>query len=101
MKISVIGLGKLGMPMAAVLAHKGHTVVGVDLNADFVAAVNNGKAPVNESGLQEMIDRNRERLSATQSFEEAVLATEITFIMVPTPSDPDGRFSLRYVMSAA
>ena len=101
MRISVIGLGKLGMPMAAVLAHKGHTIVGVDVNPHAVAAVNNGKAPVNEPGLQEMIDRNRERLSATTSIEEAVLATEITFIMVPTPSDPDGRFSLRYVMSAA
>ena len=101
MRISVIGLGKLGMPMAAVLAHKGHTIVGVDVNPQAVAAVNQGKAPVNEPGLQEMIDRNRERLSATLSIEEAVLSTEATFIMVPTPSDPDGRFSLRFVMRAA
>ena len=101
MKISVIGLGKLGMPMAAVLAHKGHTVVGVDVNPQSVEAVNAGQAPVNEPGLQEMIDRNRERLSATSSCADAVLATEITFIMVPTPSDQDGRFSLRYVMRAA
>jgi UDPglucose 6-dehydrogenase len=101
MNISVIGLGKLGMPMAAVLAHKGHTIVGVDVNPHFVGAVNSGKAPVNEPGLQEMIDRNRERISATQSIEEAVMATDVTFIMVPTPSDPDGRFSMRFVMSAA
>ncbi len=101
MRISVIGLGKLGMPMAAVLAHKGHTIVGVDVNPQTVAAVNQGKAPVNEPGLQEMIDRNRDRISATSSIEEAVLSTEATFIMVPTPSEPDGRFSLRFVMSAA
>jgi UDPglucose 6-dehydrogenase len=101
MRISVIGLGKLGMPMAAVLAHKGHTIVGVDVNPRYVEAVNHGRAPVNETGLQEMIDRNRERLSATSSIEDAVLATDVTFIMVPTPSDPDGRFSLRHVLSAA
>ncbi|PWT80890.1 MAG: hypothetical protein C5B44_04645, partial [Acidobacteria bacterium] len=44
MNISVIGLGKLGSPLAAVLASKGHTVIGVDLNEEFVLAINNGKA---------------------------------------------------------
>jgi UDPglucose 6-dehydrogenase len=87
--------------MAAVMAHKGHTVVGVDLNPATVAAVNEGRAPVNEPGLQEMIHLNHERLSATLDYEEAVLATEVTFIIVPTPSDADGRFSMRYALSAA
>jgi UDPglucose 6-dehydrogenase len=101
MKLSIIGLGKLGAPMAAVMAYKGHTVVGVDLNPGFVAAINHGKAPVNEPALQELIDTNRERLSATGSYEEAILKTEVTFIIVPTPSDPDGCFSMKYVLSAA
>src|SRR5260370_628411 len=101
MKLSIIGLGKLGAPMSAVMAHKGHVVVGVDVNPGFVAALNDGKAPVREPGLQEMIDANRERISATGNYEEAILATDATFIIVPTPSDPDGRFSLRYVLSAA
>ncbi|HYT93579.1 MAG TPA: nucleotide sugar dehydrogenase, partial [Gemmataceae bacterium] len=101
MKISIVGMGKLGAPMAAVMAHKGHTVVGVDVNPDRVAAVNRGRAPVEEPGLQQMIDANRERLSATPSYAEAVLATDVTFIMVPTPSDPDGPFSLRFVLGAA
>ncbi|HMD71598.1 MAG TPA: nucleotide sugar dehydrogenase [Bryobacteraceae bacterium] len=101
MKLSIIGLGKLGAPMAAVMAHKGHTVVGVDLNPATVAAVNEGRAPVNEPGLGEMIHLNHERLSATLDYEEAILATDVTFIIVPTPSDPDGRFSLRYALSAA
>jgi UDPglucose 6-dehydrogenase len=101
MKLSIIGLGKLGAPMAAVMAHKGHVVVGVDVNADYVAAIQNGHAPLKETGLEEMIQANRERLSATVNYEEAVLGTDATFIIVPTPSDPDGRFSLRNVMIAA
>jgi UDPglucose 6-dehydrogenase len=48
-----------------------------------------------------MIQANRERLSATVNYEEAVLGTDATFIIVPTPSDPDGTFSLRNVMIAA
>jgi UDPglucose 6-dehydrogenase len=87
--------------MAAVMAHKGHTVLGVDLNPAAVAAVNEGRAPVNEPGLQEMIHLNHERLSATLDYEEAILSTEVTFIIVPTPSDTDGRFTMRYVLAAA
>jgi UDPglucose 6-dehydrogenase len=101
MKLSIIGLGKLGAPMAAVMAHKGHVVVGVDVNADYVAAIQQGHAPLRETGLEEMIQANRERLSATTDYEQAVLGTDATFIIVPTPSDPDGRFSLRNVMIAA
>src|ERR1017187_2054877 len=101
MKLSIIGLGKLGAPMAAVMAHKGHTVVGVDVNAALLRAIEEGRAPVPETGLAEMIQANRERLSATQDYEKAVLATDVPFIIVPTPSEPDGRFSLRHVLSAA
>src|SRR3984957_7465544 len=101
MKLSIIGLGKLGSPMAAGVAHKGHKVIGVDMNPAFVTALQQGRAPVNETGLAEMIRGNRERLSATQSFEEAILGSEITFIIVPTPSGPDGTFSVKYVLDAA
>src|SRR3954452_19942086 len=101
MKISISGLGKLGAPMAAVMAHKGNVVVGVDLNPAYVTAIQQGRPPVNEPGLAEMILQNRERLSATLDYDEAIAATEVTFIIVPTPSGTDGTFSLRYVMSAA
>jgi UDPglucose 6-dehydrogenase len=101
MKISIIGLGKLGAPMAAVMAHKGNTVVGVDVNPVSVAALQEGRAPVREPGLAEMIHANRARLSATLDCDEAILATDVTFIIVPTPSEADGTFSMRYVLSAA
>src|SRR5260370_27366035 len=48
-----------------------------------------------------MMDGNRERISATGSYAEGILATDLTLIIVPTPSGPDGRFSMSYVLSAA
>ena len=87
--------------MAAVMAHKGNTVIGVDVNPAYVTAIQQGRPPVSETGLGEMIEANRSRLSATLDYQEAILASDVTFIIVPTPSNPDGRFSMRYVLSAA
>ena len=100
MNISVIGLGKLGSPMAAVLADKGHTVLGVDVNEGFVKAIQEGRGPVRETGLDELVARNRARLSATTDYAQAVLATEMTFVIVPTPSKADGTFSIDHILAA-
>src|SRR5246127_4082275 len=93
----VIGMGKLGSPLAACLAAKGLTVVGVDNDPRKIDAINHGKAPVNEPGLGEMIGQAQGRLPATSDIEQAIAQTDITFIVVSTPSDPAGGFSLRYV----
>src|SRR5215217_897478 len=100
MQTSVIGLGKLGAPLAAVLASKGFPVVGTDLNPAFVDAINAGKAPVDEPRLQELIDENRDRLRATSDAAGAVAETDVTFVIVPTPSEGDGRFTNRFVLKA-
>jgi len=100
MRVTVVGLGKLGSPLAAVLAAKGHEVIGVDLNPAFVDAINAGQAPVAEPQLQEMIDKSQGRLRATLDFAEAVKQTEISFVIVPTPSDSHGVFTNKYVLSA-
>ena len=100
MKISVVGLGKLGAPLAAVFASKGFDVIGVDLHAPYVDAINAGIAPVDEPRLQELIDANRSRLRATLDLGEAVTATDVTFVIVPTPSDATGRFSNANVLGA-
>src|SRR5581483_1221292 len=97
---SVGGLGKLGAPLAACLAHKGFTVVGVDLDESKVAALAAGRAPVYEPGLAALIAKNRERLSATRDIQDAVQNSQATFVVVPTPSGADGAFSLRYVLPA-
>jgi len=100
MRISVIGLGKLGSPLAAVLASKGHDVIGVDLDATLVSRLSEGKAPVYEPHLQELIDSCRSRLQATTNYDEAVLPTSISFVVVPTPSGADGTFLDQYVLAA-
>ena len=94
----MIGLGKLGAPLAACLAAKGRRVIAVDVDARKVEAINAGCAPVFEPGLEEMIGRAEGRLRATLDISEAVAQTEITFIVVATPSEADGGFSLRYVL---
>jgi len=100
MKISVIGLGKLGAPLAAVFASKGFPVIGTDLNSTFVEAIDAGRTPVDEPRLQELIAENRERLRATMDAAAAVAGTDITFVIVPTPSGEDGRFTNRFVVDA-
>ncbi len=100
MDIAVVGLGKLGSPLAAVLASKGHNVVGVDLNPAAVDALNTGRAPVTEPGLQERLEMAWGRLRATTDFNDAIGATDLSFVIVPTPSGPDGMFSNRYVIDA-
>lgn len=96
--LSVIGLGKLGAPMAACLAARGYTVVGCDLNPETVRLIGNAQAPVQEAQLQEMLLQTEGRLTATTDIGEAVQATDVTFVIVPTPSDEQGAFSLRFVL---
>lgn len=100
MKLSVVGLGKLGAPLAAVLASKGHDVIGIDLNKEFVDLINKGIAPFDEPQLQNLINISGARLRATQDYVQAITQSEVTFIIVPTPSDNTGFFSNRYVLEA-
>jgi UDPglucose 6-dehydrogenase len=97
-KVAVIGLGKLGSPMAAAVAARGVEVIGADLDPAKVEKINRGEAPVSETDLAEYIRRGRGRLRATADIESAAAEAEMLFIIVPTPSEPHGGFSLRYVL---
>ena len=88
LKACVIGLGKLGSPLAACLAAKGLTVIGVDNDPRKVDAINQQKPPVHEPGLGELLAQTQGRLSAIADVEEAIRRTDISFIVVSTPSDP-------------
>ncbi len=99
--VSVVGLGKLGAPMAAALAYRGHTVIGVDLDRRTVDLINQGRPPVFEPGLASLLAQVQGHLSATDDYGLAVAHTEITFIVVPTPSEESGSFSLCHVLPAA
>jgi UDPglucose 6-dehydrogenase len=96
--ISVMGLGKLGAPLAACLAARGFRVHAVDVDKKKVDAINQGVAPVNEPGLADLIQECDGRLSATQDAQAAIRDSEATFIVVSTPSEAEGGFSLKYVL---
>jgi UDPglucose 6-dehydrogenase len=98
--VAVIGLGKLGSPMAAAISAHGVAVIGADLDPGKVEAINRGEPPVNETNLAEYIRRGRAQLRATTDIEAAVSEADITFIIVPTPSETHGGFSLRHLLSA-
>lgn len=100
-RISVVGIGKLGLCTAACFASKGYQVIGVDVNPNTIAAVNEGRSPIYEPGLEELITKCQEHLSATNDYKYAVENSEVTFIIVPTLSENDGGFSTRYVEVAA
>ena len=100
-RISVVGIGKLGLCTAACFAHKGYKVIGVDLNPNTVRAVNEGRSPIYEPGLDALIKDSQGYLSATSDYGHAIEKSEITFIVVPTPSEQNGNFSIRYVEAAA
>jgi UDPglucose 6-dehydrogenase len=95
---SVVGIGKLGAPMVACLAARGFRVKAVDINPQKVDAINRGVPPVNEPGLAELMKEAGSRLTATSNISEAVEDTEVTFIVVSTPSEASGGFSLQYVL---
>jgi UDPglucose 6-dehydrogenase len=100
MRLSVIGLGKIGSPVAAVFASKGHHVIGVDVAVEYVRMLASGKAPVQEPHLQELIDAGKGHLKASVSYEDAVLDSDISFVIVPAPSDENGVFTSKNVIAA-
>jgi UDPglucose 6-dehydrogenase len=96
--VSVIGLGKLGAPMVAAIAARGVLAIGVDSDSAKVESIARGVPPIFEPRLAETLILAQGRLSATCKIEDAVRDSDVTFIVVATPADADGSFSLRYVL---
>ena len=88
MKISVFGMGYVGCVTAAALSRRGNLVVGVDVNAQKVHAINRGEAPVLEKGLSEVIADGvlNGHLRATTDGAEAVGERDLSLICVGTPA---------------
>jgi UDPglucose 6-dehydrogenase len=97
-RISVFGLGKLGAVVAGCHASRGFEVVGVDVAEDSVEKVRRGQPPVEEPGIEDLYAACGGRLTATLDGAKAVCDSDATLIIVPTPSEPDGSFSLRYAL---
>jgi len=99
MRIAIFGLGYVGCVSAACLARDGHEVVGVDVKAEKVAAINAGECPIIEPGLAELVRENvaAGRLRATTDTAAAVYGADLALICVGTPSQPNGGLDLGYV----
>lgn len=100
LRVAVVGLGKLGAPLAACFAARGLQVFGVDADSRKLAALQNGEAPVYEPGLQALLDEHRSRMTFTKDVAAAVEHSQATFLLVATPSDEAGHFSLEHVLPA-
>lgn len=103
MRIAIFGLGYVGSVSAACLAGQGHSIVGVDTNADKVAMIGDGISPVQEPQVPELLmaAKSDGRVSATTVAAEAIAMTDMSMLCVGTPSQPSGNIDLGYIESVA
>lgn len=101
-KITVFGLGHIGLPTAALFANGGLQVLGVDVNKRIIECVNKGKSPIMEPGLDELVRKAVEsgNLSATDDGIAASKDSKIKIVIVPTPVDEFKKSDLSAVESA-
>ncbi|PYQ81939.1 MAG: UDP-glucose 6-dehydrogenase [Acidobacteria bacterium] len=103
MKIAVVGTGYVGLVLGACLAENGNNVACVDKDEAKVRMLEDGRMPIYEPGLEELVRRNdrEERLTFTTDLASAVRASQIVFIAVGTPQGEDGSADLRHVIDVA
>ena len=99
MKVSIFGLGYVGAVTAGCLTKEGHIVVGVDVQTEKVESLASGVSPIVEPELDDLLAAAAKngRLSATQNHEQAIAATDVSFVCVGTPSAETGELNLQYV----
>jgi UDPglucose 6-dehydrogenase len=97
MNISIIGTGYVGLVTGACFAQLGHQVTCVDIDEQKVRQINQGKSPIYEEGLETILSKYKNNITATTEYEPAILNTEMTFICVGTPSKKDGTNDLTFV----
>jgi len=100
MKILVVGLGKLGLPLAAVLANSGHSVLGYDRSIELVNTLNNNKFYSTEPGLVDLLNESKDLSFFSSVNLEMIENTEVIFVIVPTPSLENGAFSNEFILQA-
>jgi UDPglucose 6-dehydrogenase len=103
MDLSIIGSGYVGLVTGACFADVGHNVICVDNDVQKIKQLQAGEVPIYEPGLEEIIHRNvsARRLRFTGSIEEGVNDSQIVFIAVPTPQQPDGDVDLSFLEKVA
>ncbi|HSY20392.1 MAG TPA: UDP-glucose/GDP-mannose dehydrogenase family protein [Candidatus Acidoferrales bacterium] len=103
MKLSIIGTGYVGLVTGTCFAEVGHHVICVDNDANKVKMLQAGGIPIYEPGLEELVKKNvaAGRLKFTNSTAEGVQNSDVIFIAVPTPPQPDGSVDLSYIERVA
>lgn len=103
MKVTVFGIGYVGLVQAAVLAEVGHQVICIDVDANKVERLKQGHIPIFEPGLDTLVKENYAagRLQFTTDAAEGVRFGDLQFIAVGTPPDEDGSADLKYVLAVA
>ena len=103
MKVTVFGIGYVGLVQGAVLAEVGHDVVCIDIDANKVERLKQGHIPIYEPGLEALVKENHAagRLNFTTDAVAGVKHGEVQFIAVGTPPDEDGSADLKYVLAVA
>jgi UDPglucose 6-dehydrogenase len=103
MKLTIIGTGYVGLVTGTCFAEVGHRVVCVDNDAAKVKLLQSGGIPIYEPGLEELVKKNvaAGRLEFTNSTAEGVRKSDVIFIAVPTPPQPDGSVDLSFIEKVA
>jgi len=99
-KLAVIGCGKLGAPLVACLAKAGHSVVGIDINENLIQDLKSRKILWHEPNLINYLETFKDSIKFTSNFDENLQEVSTSFIIVPTPSDSNGVYSIDFVLSA-
>lgn len=103
MKIAVAGTGYVGLVAGVCFAEKGHNVVCVDVDENKVEMMKNGKSPIYEQDLEELMQKNYKegRIDYTTDYKSAYKDADAIFIGVGTPEQPDGSANLTYVATVS
>src|SRR5215510_3191638 len=103
MNIAVIGTGYVGLVTGTCFAEMGNDVICVDINAEKIRALSNGKLTIFEPDLDVLFERNvrHGRLTFTTNLKEAIDKSKVLFLALPTPEGEDGSADLSYVLNAA
>ena len=101
MRITIIGSGYVGTTIAACFAELGHEVTAIDIDEAVVETLNDGRAPITEPGLDELLEKHiGNHLTATTSYD-AVPESDVTFLAIGTPSNENGSIELTGLEAAA
>jgi UDPglucose 6-dehydrogenase len=102
-RISVIGTGYVGLSTALCFTTKDYSVIAVDTDKEKIEKIKKGLLPFHEPQFQELLEKaiKTSKLSCVSTFEKAINDTDITFVTVGTPSQPDGNIDLQHIEKAA